>query len=860
MSISFSCPNCAAEYSVGDNLAGKKAKCRECGTSINVPQPALSLDGEDDSLDVLESISTGTVTQAPSPRKMFVPRVAEPEAFAVRDEPQIRQAKAPPTPDMSGPDNFSWVPVALCVAALGLNAYLTFTGLTGRATTALGDNAAAPKPYLPTIATVLLLAICVLVVLAPAMIGAWKLAGKVLNARPPKSIYFRALGLASIAALPIVGAPLLERADNPGLVMAMATLSAVPIAFGAMKLAHRQLTLVAAVAAGAGLVFVGLGAFVTNTVVGTVQAYTVALYDKQVAVAKAAQPATEKMPAVATGRTGGPRGSTPADAATAEKLATAFLQIDTALKRTDATRQLASPLLAEVQARVGDVRAASPTHVILNGIDAKLADYQKAIDALPSETPPDDLKVAAQPAGDWSGPVLGKIVSVYGYDFVPPAGSKIDLSSTDAAGYKWDLGSSATLCVSRTPAAVADQQRPWLIGRTIAAATTSPYRVDAPNGSSVTVGAIGGLTFTRIAPASGSNGQVITYAARSGSDWLTCTVVARPGGDEARTLEDAIKTLHPHVAAAQASDPFDLTDLMDRWPTATPPEQNLIAQHLSGRADAEEAVLTAAGGTSPGPQFPRVLPLLSHIATPKSLPLLWKAYESHAQVEQVRPLLARLDPVHADAIAMAQRDLKSQPPQNILPALAALAAADGDPSRARDVGSTLSDMMDDPAVMMQAIRDDSFEGALMKWGSPETNRKLSKVLDDERGQPLLRHIAMHVLSQSHDKRYAMPLCRWIVKDGRPARDALITLGPVAEPDVMKVLLMNNTDARMTASQVLAKIGGRRSISALEASIQADRDPDYQDQAKGSIEEIKDRLKSTPPVTPLPKTASTPPSK
>jgi ubiquitin-protein ligase len=37
--IDFSCPQCRAAFSVAENLAGRRAKCKSCGTGLVVPQP-----------------------------------------------------------------------------------------------------------------------------------------------------------------------------------------------------------------------------------------------------------------------------------------------------------------------------------------------------------------------------------------------------------------------------------------------------------------------------------------------------------------------------------------------------------------------------------------------------------------------------------------------------------------------------------------------------------------------------------------------------------------------------------------------------------------------------------------------------
>src|SRR5438093_6145868 len=37
--IDFKCPQCAAAFSVPDNLAGRRARCKKCGTPLTVPKP-----------------------------------------------------------------------------------------------------------------------------------------------------------------------------------------------------------------------------------------------------------------------------------------------------------------------------------------------------------------------------------------------------------------------------------------------------------------------------------------------------------------------------------------------------------------------------------------------------------------------------------------------------------------------------------------------------------------------------------------------------------------------------------------------------------------------------------------------------
>jgi DNA-directed RNA polymerase subunit RPC12/RpoP len=42
MSLSFTCSNCSRQYQLDESLAGKRARCKECGTVFRVPSPSKS--------------------------------------------------------------------------------------------------------------------------------------------------------------------------------------------------------------------------------------------------------------------------------------------------------------------------------------------------------------------------------------------------------------------------------------------------------------------------------------------------------------------------------------------------------------------------------------------------------------------------------------------------------------------------------------------------------------------------------------------------------------------------------------------------------------------------------------------------
>ena len=39
MSLTFSCPTCRRAYTVDEALAGKRARCKQCGTTMPIPTP-----------------------------------------------------------------------------------------------------------------------------------------------------------------------------------------------------------------------------------------------------------------------------------------------------------------------------------------------------------------------------------------------------------------------------------------------------------------------------------------------------------------------------------------------------------------------------------------------------------------------------------------------------------------------------------------------------------------------------------------------------------------------------------------------------------------------------------------------------
>ena len=68
--IEFSCPSCQKPYRVNDDLAGKTARCKQCGNALQVPFPAAVADVDDygiagDAVPVAAAVAAAVPTAAP---------------------------------------------------------------------------------------------------------------------------------------------------------------------------------------------------------------------------------------------------------------------------------------------------------------------------------------------------------------------------------------------------------------------------------------------------------------------------------------------------------------------------------------------------------------------------------------------------------------------------------------------------------------------------------------------------------------------------------------------------------------------------------------------------------------------------
>ena len=99
MSLSVQCGECGAKYNVSDALAGKRAKCKKCGATMQIPKPAVETGAEDDALSVLEDLAqqSGEVPAGRGRKSPGKPAVTPPAGWTPESVIVETSANPPPT-------------------------------------------------------------------------------------------------------------------------------------------------------------------------------------------------------------------------------------------------------------------------------------------------------------------------------------------------------------------------------------------------------------------------------------------------------------------------------------------------------------------------------------------------------------------------------------------------------------------------------------------------------------------------------------------------------------------------------------------------------------------------------------------
>lgn len=502
---------------------------------------------------------------------------------------------------------------------------------------------------------------------------------------------------------------------------------------------------------------------------------------------------------------------------------------------------------ASIQKESAELKSRLGNDPVLAEVTALIPDLEKKIMAVPSQRPDPAIYVDMAAAHIWrlgveQKALLDEEISFGAHKLSPLKQARLDLRSSerDRRGLVWTLADhrNAHISLSYIPRKNPRQKRPWLITRAFqieSAQADDLLAVYRPNGVS-SVGMVNSIPFMRIADqasASEVRERFVQYLTLDGDRWLAITIEC-PAADAqaAESLEIMARTIRRSAPNEQPADPFAphrvAARLMDSFEEA--------AVILKAHGPAAEACLIECLSSTDEIMRMRAAQVLGDVGGEKSVEALRAMLSgSGRDVPAVKAALRKLAPLEFDEVAEAIAILEGEDNFSIRQALAVLAKASADDRREK-VAAALEGLLDSGNPV---IYERELAGALKVWA---TNRTLVKLLPllEENSFASARHLAMDVFAELKDPRSVYPIVQWILLDTRAASSALSKMGPVAEPEVLKLLGNPNPIARRAAASILEAVGTVKSVRPLMAATQ-DRDMIVAETAKISLAAVRERL-------------------
>lgn len=784
MAISFKCGGCAKQYTVKDELAGKRAQCKKCGTVMQIPnvevpvEPALhddfavSADPNANTETVAGSLinsAMGTVagrgaSQAgrSSAGRSGISRADEPppeadygqpgleslkhvaqaeqEAFDVNGgtEQYVRRERGPATRNRAPMEPFSFI---LTVAMLALMGYLIYAAaanpITSKPYTA-DVLTEAGKPWALAASRFGVYIVLTFALMAPLVLGAWYAALKIINVRTPDGFYMRSLGIASVGTmmLGLAWAGPLAALTGIGIGLALVALGAC---FALLHFIHGQKPAVSGITTGiaAGLGFVGI--LVSQSVAEMVQKPMQDTYEAKLAsiVKKKEDARIAKIEEDRRKAEEARNAPTPEQTAAAEASIKELQAKVTAFKATLGNKQQTREKLAEtftaLTSAVETAQKASPTRTEFANIAAELQGLKAEIDTFPTTTPPADLAEAPPAGQDWSGKAGRHEVSAFAFNLTPPLNSVLDISAaaTPGAPLKWQIANTGTtMTVEQFTSPMANQERPWLAPAFILAdAKDAPFAIAVEGEPAVEYGKINGLNTAKITlpDASRAGSSTVIYAIHKGPTWLKVTVGPTTLTDDAMSAALlSVRSIRERNSGEPAIDPLPLNELVSRYASDSRGNSGLI-DLIKSKPNAEDAVVKGMGISPDDSTLEKFGPLIVATATEKNSPLLWKLAASNSTIaDPARDALRKIQPAKADDIAFALIDLKN--PSRSRSAIKTLAYSDQNPARQADVSKALIAGIEANAISV-SDGDATTEAALEKWFDDDIGKRFQEGLN-----------------------------------------------------------------------------------------------------------------------------------
>jgi hypothetical protein len=182
-------------------------------------------------------------------------------------------------------------------------------------------------------------------------------------------------------------------------------------------------------------------------------------------------------------------------------------------------------------------------------------------------------------------------------------------------------------------------------------------------------------------------------------------------------------------------------------------------------------------------------------------------------------------------------DLDSNDPARKRDAVSKLPFVHLDTARRAAISPTLAQLFRtrDPAVPLPYLVE-----AMSVWGDSVLCSELMPLLQEGTDADQ-RHAAMKVLGNLKDARATPAIVRWLGADPVPATDALIAMGPSAEPAVIAVLNDPNATVRIAGARILTRMGTAKCLGELSRASQDPRDAAARQMAQAALTSIRARL-------------------
>ena len=193
-------------------------------------------------------------------------------------------------------------------------------------------------------------------------------------------------------------------------------------------------------------------------------------------------------------------------------------------------------------------------------------------------------------------------------------------------------------------------------------------------------------------------------------------------------------------------------------------------------------------------------------------------------------------------LSIVQGNANSWDKNDALKKLAELAPAD---AQQREV---VAGMLEQLVATDAPFIADEAANTLAVWWRPQTVDVMLPLLDEQVFAPFKRQRAMKVLSKTGDKRVALPIMRWLLKDTDAVVAAMIALGPAAEDEAITRLHEKEAVARTAAARILGVIGTQKCLIELRRASNDPRDAGAAAAARSALETVLTRVKQTKATT------------